>query len=221
MKKLLLFGSARITRLLHFFISEEKKHEIAAFVVDEAYKSSDSFCSLPLVSAETVTERYPPDSHEMLVALGYNNLNAIRKAKYLAMKSLGYKLISYIHPSNIVASNVEIGENTIIMESNVIQPFAKIGNNVLIFSKNNIAHDCVIEDHACITGLTNLSGESRVGESSFISINSTIGTFVKVGKNCVIGAHTWLNNDTEDDSVYQSMNKTVKRKFPSSKVRIK
>ena len=47
---------------------------------------------------EEVEQIYPPSEYSLFIALGYSKINALRKEKFLAAKSLGYQLPSYISP---------------------------------------------------------------------------------------------------------------------------
>ncbi|MBX9685605.1 MAG: acetyltransferase [Candidatus Obscuribacterales bacterium] len=220
MTKLILFGAAPLTRLLHYYIAESGIYDVCGFVVDERFKKADEFCAKPLVSVEKLLDVFPPKQYKMLVAVGYNKLNEIRKEKYLQMKAMGYELVNFVHPSNIIASNVKIGENTIILEDNLIQPFVSIGNNVLMFSKNLLAHDAVIEDHCCLSSRVDIAGKVRIAESCFFGVGAGVDFDLTVGEKCIVGARSWLSSDAEPASVYQAP-KSIKRKLPSSRVKLK
>lgn len=219
MQKLVLFGAARLTKIVHQHILDTGNYQVCGFAIDEAYRTANEFCGLPLVGSDNLQKLYPPAEYKMLVAVGYNKLNQIRKDKYLHMKSLGYECVSFIHPSNVVSSTAIIGENTIIMERNVIQPFAKIGNNVLMFSQNIIGHDSTIGDHNFLSSGVIVSGETVVGESCFFGAMSGVEAFAKVGNSCIFGANAWAAGDIADNCVYQGP-KSILRKAPSNRVRL-
>ena len=115
---------------------------------------------------------------------------------------MSYSLPSFISPDCNYLSSEDPGENCFILEDNTIQPFVKIGNNVTIWSGNHIGHDVQIEDHCFITSHVVISGFTRVGEFSFLGVNSTIRDSVVLGKSCLIGAGSVIMESTDDDSVW-------------------
>jgi hypothetical protein len=96
MAKLVIFGAGDIARLAHHYFTHDSPHEVAAFVVDRAFRQGDAFQGLPLIDAEDVTDRFPPSDYDMFVAMSYAKMNAVRAEKYATMKAAGYRLVSYV-----------------------------------------------------------------------------------------------------------------------------
>ena len=144
-KKLVIFGAGDIAQLAHYYFRTDSDYEVVGFTVDEAFRSVDSFDGLPLVAFERLCERFAPEGHALFVALSYAKLNAVRKEKYLAAKSLGYPIATYLSSRATVLNEGQIGENCFILEDNTIQPFVRIGNNVSLWSGNHIGHHSTID----------------------------------------------------------------------------
>lgn len=202
MKPLIIFGTGDIAELAHFYFSTDSNYQVVAFTVDADFINVDSFCSLPVVAFEEVAKKYPPTSHEFFIALSYSRLNSVRKQKYLAAKSLGYKLASYISSKATVLNENEIGDNCFIFEDNTIQPLVTIGNNVTLWSGNHIGHHTIIHDHCFIASHVVVSGGVEIEESCFIGVNATLRDHIKIGKKCIIGAGTLILSDAEPEGVY-------------------
>jgi hypothetical protein len=81
MAKLVIFGAGDIARLAHHYFTHDSPHEVAAFVVDRAFRQADAFQGLPLIDAEDVTDRFPPGDYDMFVAMSYAKMNAVRAEK--------------------------------------------------------------------------------------------------------------------------------------------
>lgn len=201
-KQIVIFGSGDIAQLAHFYFSTDSKYEVAAFSVDAAYHKNDTFCGLPVVAFEDVAQKYPADSYDFFVALSYSKLNATRKEKYLAVKSLGYRLVNYISSHATIQNDGRIGENCFIFEDNTIQPFVTIGNNITLWSGNHIGHHSVIQDHTFIASHVVISGGVEIGEQCFIGVNATLRDHIKIGDKCVLGAGTLLLGDAEAEGLY-------------------
>lgn len=217
-KSLVIFGTGDIAQLAHFYFTSGSGYEVVAFTVDSSYLNETVFCNLPVVPFEEVVQHYPPDNHDLFVALSYSKLNAVRKEKYLAAKALGYHLASFISPQATVLNNGMIGENCFIFEDNTIQPFVIIGNNVTLWSGNHIGHHSVIKDHSFIASHVVVSGGVEIGEQCFIGVNATLRDHIKIGDKCVIGAGALLLADADAEGVYIG-SATERVKIPSTKLR--
>lgn len=202
MKELIIFGTADIAQLAYYYFSNGSDYKVAAFTVDAEYIKVNEFCGLSVVPFEEVTNHYPPERYDLFVALSYSKLNQIRKEKYLAAKSLGYRLASYISLHATVLNNFNIGENCFILEDNTIQPFVSIGNNVTLWSGNHIGHHSIIHDHCFLASHIVVSGGVEIGEACFIGVNATLRDHIKIGERCVIGAGTLILADADPEGVY-------------------
>jgi sugar O-acyltransferase (sialic acid O-acetyltransferase NeuD family) len=202
MKKLIIFGTADIAQLAHYYFSNDSNYKVAAFTVDAEYMKVNEFCGLPVVSFEEVTNHYPPKRYDLFVALSYSKLNQIRKEKYLAANSMGYRLASYISSHATILNDFRIGENCFILEDNTIQPFVSIGNNITLWSGNHIGHHSTIHDHCFLASHIVVSGGVEIGEACFVGVNATLRDHIKIGEKCVIGAGTLILADADPEGVY-------------------
>lgn len=215
---LIIFGTGDIAQLAHLYFSTDSKYEVVAFTADAAYITSSEFCGLPVVPFEELASRYTPDTHDLFVALSYAKVNEIRKEKYLAAKTLGYRLATYVSSHATVLNGGRIGENCFILEDNTIQPFAIIGNNVTLWSGNHIGHHATICDHCFVASHVVISGGVEIGESCFVGVNATFRDHIKVGRKCVVGAGAILLADAEPEGVYIGQ-ATERANVPSSRLR--
>jgi sugar O-acyltransferase (sialic acid O-acetyltransferase NeuD family) len=202
MAKLVIFGAGDIARLAHHYFTHDSPHEVAAFVVDRAFRQGDAFQGLPLIDAEDVTDRFPPSDYDMFVAMSYAKMNAVRAEKYATMKAAGYRLVSYVSSRCSYLSQTPPGDNCFILEDNTVQPFVTIGNNVTLWSGNHIGHDVTIEDHCFITSHVVVSGWVRIGTRSFIGVNATLRNSITIAAETLIGAGAIIMKNTRPKQVY-------------------
>jgi sugar O-acyltransferase (sialic acid O-acetyltransferase NeuD family) len=218
MKDIVIFGMGQIAEVVHYYLTTEGKRNVVAFTVDEAHLKADELAGLPVVPFETVEERYPPETHEMFVAVSFRRVNKDRQEKVLAAESKGYALASHVSPHATVWSGFVPQPNTMIMENNVIQPFVTVGRNVIMWSGNHVGHHSIIEDHCFIASHAVISGSVRIGEGSFIGVNATIRDNIVIGKRNVLGAGTIILYSTPDEAVFIGP-ATPQSRVPSSRLR--
>lgn len=201
-KKLVIFGTGDIAQLAAYLFALHGQYEIAGFCVDEEYLKTDRFMNAPVIAFQQAAEVFPPETHDMFIAIGYHDLSKSRERKYHEAKAAGYYLASYISPLATVFDNVTLGDNCFIFEHNVLQPFVRIGCNTILWSGNHIGHHTVIGDHCFITSHTVIAGRVTLENNVFVGINATLRDHIRVGSHCVIGAGSILLKDSQKDQVF-------------------
>jgi sugar O-acyltransferase (sialic acid O-acetyltransferase NeuD family) len=215
MKSIVIFGAGDIAQLAKYYFDKDSNYKVLAFTVDEAYKKSDSFEGLPIVSFEDVVLKYPPSEYLMFVAISYAKMNSVREQKYLEAKNKGYTLVSYISSKCSFMSQFQPGDNCFILEDNTIQPFVKIGNNVTLWSGNHIGHHSVIEDHNFISSHVVISGHCHIKSNCFLGVNATLHNDVIVEKGNLIGAGAIITKTTGIEDVWLPAKSSVLSKKSS------
>ena len=176
-------------------------YEICGFTLDRRYMTCETFHDRPVVAFEEVNRHFPPDEYAMLVLLGYQRLNALRRQKYEQAKANGYGFISYVNAHFYRAEELSIGENCFILDNQSISLDVKIGNNVVMWSSNHIGDMTVVEDHVWIASHVTVAADAVLGEASFLGIGATVGNRVRLGARSFVGAHALVLSDTAADSV--------------------
>jgi acetyltransferase-like isoleucine patch superfamily enzyme len=93
------------------------------------------------------------------------------------------------HPENIVIGyKSDIGAFTYMNGKHGIE----LGNNVQLGSHCSIYSESTID---------NKSGKVIIGDNTCVGSHSTIMPGVKIGKNCLIGAHSFVNKSIPDNTV--------------------
>lgn len=202
MANVVIFGAGDIARLAHYYFQHDSEHQVVGFTVDAAYRSSPAFQQLPLVDFERLAEHFPPSQVSCFVALSYTGMNAVRAAKFEAVRALGYELVSYVSSRCSWLTDHPVGRNCFVLEDNTVQPFARIGDNVTLWSGNHVGHDAVIEDHCFVSSHVVISGHVRIGRRSFVGVNATLRNSITIAPRTLIGAGAVITSDTVEGGVY-------------------
>lgn len=204
MKPLVIFGCGDIGQLAHFYFTTDTTRTVAAFTVDTAFKTTDTFCGLPVVAFEELAQKFPAATHDLFVAVSYNQLNRLRLAKMDEARAKGYALASYCSSHATVLTREPIGENAFLLEDNTVQPFVKIGRGVTLWSGNHIGHHSEIGDGCFITSHVVVSGGVRIEPRCFIGVNATLRDHITLGESSVIGAGAVILGDVAPHSLYKT-----------------
>ena len=202
MSKIVIFGAGKIADVAYHQLKNDSPHETVAFAVDGAYIAQKEKWGLPVVAFDDILITYPPDDFKMLVAVGYQDLNRFRACKYEEAKAKGYELISYVSSRASNFSDIEIGDNCMVLEQAVLQPCTKVGNNVFFWNGNHLGHHARVEDHCYIAGQVVISGAAVIEPYCFLGVNATIGHEVTIGRESFIGAGALVTKNAPPKSVY-------------------
>lgn len=201
-RPVVIFGNLRSASLAWYCLVHDSPWQVAGFTVDAAYRSTEQFEGLPLVPFETLEAFYPTSDYRLLIPMGYQQINGVRRARFEAAKGRGYSFVSYVSSRASVWPDLQIGENVLIYEHAIIQPFARIGSNCIIRSGAHISHHCQVADHAFVAAEVAMGGEGYVGEQAFVGVGAVLRDRIVVAERSFIGAGAVLVKDTQADGVY-------------------
>lgn len=200
-KPVVLFGSGRLARTIHYFLTHDSPYDVVATTVDEAFMESDKAFGLPTVPFERVHEDYPPDAFDMFVALGYRQMNHLREERCATARELGYTLVTHVSPRASTWPDLVIGDNSLVLDQVMIHPYVTVGDDVIVWSGAHIGHNSTVGDHCFIASRAAVSGNVRIGHHSFLGTNCTVRDGLTVGPESAIGAGVIVTRDTPSGQV--------------------
>ncbi|WP_141082477.1 UDP-N-acetylbacillosamine N-acetyltransferase [Campylobacter devanensis] len=136
--------------------------------------------------------------HPIIIAIG-NTL--IRQKLQNLVLSSGFELITLIHPTAVIGSDVTIGTGSVVMPRAIINANSIIGDGVIINSGAIVEHDCIIGNFAHICPGVVLAGGVNIGERTWIGIGSSIIQGIKIKSDITIGAGSVVVSDIDSGSI--------------------
>jgi UDP-3-O-[3-hydroxymyristoyl] glucosamine N-acyltransferase len=131
-------------------------------------------------------------------------MNDNRQSVYKRLKNKGAKFYNYKSPfaiyDGVMNDNVYIGNFSSIHES------VKIGTGTFIWEHVNISHDTEIKDFVYISPSVSVGSYVRVEKKSILGMGSIIKPKIVVAEKSLIGAGTYISNDTVENGVYSPAN---------------
>jgi sugar O-acyltransferase (sialic acid O-acetyltransferase NeuD family) len=199
MKKIVVFGNGKIAQTITYYIRKWDVGEVSGYVVDREFLNEETSMGRPLVASDDVRTRFPPDEYAAFVALGYQDLNALRARKVEQMKTEGYTLISVVNPN--VPSTLEFGDNALVIPDDIfIEPDVSLGRNVYVWNAVSISHFVAVEDNCWISNGTAIGGNATIGQNSFIGLGVIVNNRVRIGNDCLVGSGSLVTKDLADAS---------------------
>ena len=112
------------------------------------------------------------------------------------------EFLSFIHPSVIIGSNVEIGEGTIIYPNSIISTNCKIGRIVSMGCGNYIGHDSFIGEFSSFMASIDVGGGTQIGRKVYIGTKATIVPGKKIADSTKISSGTLVINSIRTPGTY-------------------
>jgi len=153
---------------------------------------------VPVLGGDDKVMQYRPDDVQLVDGVGSVTLPQRRTDLFEKFKKRGFSFATVVHPSAVVASDVELGEGAQIMAGAIIQPGTRIGRNSIINTGASVDHDCQIGDHVHVAPGVTLSGAVTVGAGTHIGTGATVVQGVRIGSGGVVGAGALVLNDVPD-----------------------
>ena len=201
-KKIVIFGDTMFSAELMNIVSQECGNDkVIAFSIDSKYKKTEEFCGLPMYPFEQLEQYIDVTNTEILLTIGYNNMNQLRKVKYEECKSRGFMVHTYISQKAIVYSD-DIGEGCIIMPGAYIGPISTLGVGNVIRSGCVLSHHETIGDFNWIADNCTLGGKVDQGSNCFLGLGSTIRNEISIADKTFVGAHSYLSSDSIYEGAY-------------------
>ncbi|HEY4245815.1 MAG TPA: acetyltransferase [Lacunisphaera sp.] len=131
---------------------------------------------------------HDPDKVHLVNGVGTTGISVLRRQIYQKFRKTYYNFETVIHPSAIIALDVEIADGVQIMAGAIVQPGSRLGANAIINTGVRVDHDCSIEAHAHLAPGVTLSGGVLIAEGSFVGTGASIIHGISVGPNSIVGA---------------------------------
>ncbi len=107
-----------------------------------------------------------------------------------------------IHPTAVIASDVKIGEGSLLAANSVINTGTEIGRGCIVNTAATVDHDCVLGDFVHISPGTHLSGSVSVGSGTWIGVGACVINNIEICGNCVIGAGAAVIKNIDEVGTY-------------------
>jgi sugar O-acyltransferase (sialic acid O-acetyltransferase NeuD family) len=194
--KLLIIGASGHGKVIADIAIKVNKWKSIAFLDDD--ESIKTSMGLEVIGKTADAFTYK-DEADFFVAIGSN---AVREKVQEKLIEEGLNVVSLIHPSAIIGTDVEVGMGIVVMAGVVINSSSRIGKGCIINTSASLDHDTVIEDYVHISPGVNMAGTVKVGKGSWLGIGSIVSNNVNICSGCKVGAGTVVVKDITEPGTY-------------------
>lgn len=180
--KLIIIGASGHGKVVADIAIKMNKWQSITFLDDD--ESIKISIGLEVIGKTAEAFKYK-DEADFFVAIGSN---ATREKLQEKLIDEGLNVVSLIHPSAVIGTDVEIGIGTAVMAGVVINSSTRIGKGCIINTSSSLDHDNVIEDYAHISPGVRAAGSVEIGKGTWLGIGSIISNNLNICSGCKVGA---------------------------------
>lgn len=154
-------------------ILQAMKHTVVGFIDDDISKRGSKIRGVPVLGAvnemKVLAKKHKATGG--IVAIGDNPM---RRKLSAEIEKAGLKLVSAIHPTVHVDSDVRIGSGCYIGQGVIVVTGSWIGNCVNIHTGATIDHDNVIDDGANLGPGVHTAGRVKIGRDAILGTGAIV-----------------------------------------------
>lgn len=176
-KRLIIIGASGHGKVVADIALKMNQWETIAFLDDDETKTT--CLGFEVIGKSAEFPKYLNNS-DFVVAIG-NNRTREKIQNELAKNEAS--IASLVHPNAVIATDVFIGDGTVIMAGVVINSSTSIGNGCIINTSSSIDHDNRIGNFVHVSPGVRLAGAVNVGDKTWIGIGCTVVNNISI-KTC-------------------------------------
>ena len=201
MENIVIIGSSGHAKVIIDIVHQEGKYKIVG-LLDRFRNMGEQTLGYPILGNE---EQLPEliKAHALkgaIVAIGDNFIRSKVVAR-IKVISPNLPFVNAIHPKASIATDVSIGDGTVIMSGVSINPCSSIGSFCILNTNSSLDHDSILEDFASLAPHATTGGNCIIGKFSAIGIGATLIHGIRIGEQTVIGAGSLVIKSIDSFSV--------------------
>ncbi len=164
-------------------VTHHQNIEPIGYLDDDPNLLGKKYLGLPVLG--TIAQRNEVTHEGVIVAIGQNS---IRARIFRQLEKEGEHFINAVHPSAILAPEVQLGVGVAIMAGVVVNTGSVIGDNVILNTCCSVDHHGQIGHHAHLAPGVHLGGRVAVGEGALLGVGTAVIPGQRIGDWSIVGA---------------------------------
>ena len=198
---IVIFGSSGHTKVVIDIVEKESLHNIYG-LIGEKKDSEHDLMGYQIVGTEKDLKELRSKNNISggIIGIGDNWLRKTVRDKILDNLP-DFNFLSCIHPSALIANDVQIGKGTVIMPGAIVNSGSVVHEHCILNTKCSIDHDSVLGEFSSLAPGATVGGNVKIGKYSAISLGANVLQNMVIGEHSVIGAGSLVNKNIDDLSV--------------------
>ncbi len=199
---LLVGGGGHCHSVIDSILSAQYYTSIGVVVKDQ--ENLDELMTDPLISPyivgmdESLPCLFSDGWKNAFITLGSVGSTIGRRALYVKLLRIGFKIPNIIDHSAVLAGKLVVGQGVFIGKRAVVNTGCVIGDCAIINTGAILEHDCHIGNFTHISPGTILCGQVSVDDNSHVGAGSVVRQGLSIGKESMIGIGSVVVKDIPD-----------------------
>jgi sugar O-acyltransferase (sialic acid O-acetyltransferase NeuD family) len=218
MDDIVIIGSSGHAKVVIDIVQQEGRYNIIGLLDRYRTAGEETLGYRVLGKEETLAEL--AKSHAVkgvLIAVG-DNFDRSKVVNRVRKICPDLPFVSSVHPKASIASDVSLGEGTVIMAGVSVNSSCSIGRFCILNTNSSLDHDSIMEDFSSLAPRATTGGHCRIGSYSAICIGAVLVRGIHIGANTVVGAASLVMKPIDSFVVaYGSPAKVIRKRKPGDK----
>lgn len=208
-KKLIIIGNTEHALTMLQYIHNVNYGDVVAFSVNEQYIREPKIKGIPVLPLEKLDQYYQPDQVNLILGIGYTKMGDVKEKLFRLLTDRGYQFVNFIHPTAIIAEDVELGTGNNILEGVILEAGVKLSDGNLLFGGTMIAHDTIVGSFNSFSVKVVVAGCSQVKNHCFVGANATVRDHVILEDYVLVGAAAYADRNLKEYSVLAAQKSVI------------
>lgn len=181
-------GQGRETAQLVKDINRAKKEwNLRGYLDERKELLGKVFLGIPVIGGIEALSGFLNSETHVVCAIGNPQLRK-RAAETVKARFPEIPFASLIHPTAVVAEDLDLGEGSVVCAHTVMTTGVRLGRHVLVDYGATVGHDAVIGAYGTLLPGCRVSGRTRIGEEAMLGAGAIVIQELSVGRGTIVGA---------------------------------
>jgi len=198
-KHVLMIGAGGHARAVFDVIKSENRYRMVGLI--DSFQKPGTICfGCTVLGEEADIPRICSELNvaHVVIAIG-DNFQRQAMANRIKQVLPIIKLISTVHPSAVISSDVKIGDGTVIMPGVTIISGSSIAEGCVLNTASSLDHDGRMDSWSSLGPGVITGGYLRLGERASICLGSVVKDRISIGRDTVVGMGAVVTRNMPDN----------------------
>lgn len=178
--------------------AERAGHELVGFI--DRNSAAAPWRGYPILGGDEAVGPIAAAGTPLVIAIGEP---AVRRAVVARLRTrfADVRFAPVVHPTAVVARDVEVGPGAVVLAGAILNPGARIGAHAIVNTGAIVEHDCRIGAFASVGPGARLGGATTLGEGAIIGLGAGVIHGCAIGAHALVGAGAMVVGDVAPRAV--------------------
>lgn len=209
-------GAGGHAKVVVEILAADPAYDVVGLLDADHARAGTSMHGVPVLGGDDLLDRqYHGGVSHAFIGLGGSADNGPRRRLYEKVSSVGFDVVTAIHPRAVVSPSASLGRGATIAANAVIGPDSSLGENVIVNTGAVVDHDCRVGNHVHVAIGARLASGVVLEDGVHVGAGATVLQGLHVGEDAVIGAGAVVVRDIEPGVVVVGVPATTLRPVAS------